>query len=342
MLSFIKTKAFWVKQAKDLLKIFVFSIPGAYLACRSCFEDPNRRYYLIVLNFLVWVIMWKGNSFVNGITNKYYNWLEAPVKRLIAGVLVHTVYTMIAIVSIFYTVEAALDISLGNIHYTLIFSLIATILISLVLHSIEFFKSWREVAVESERMKKEVISAKYESLKNQVNPHFLFNSLNALTNLVYEDQDQAARFIKKLSEVYRYVLESRDKELVSLSTELKFVESYLFLQKIRFGDNLKVNLSVDQRQGYEVPPLAVQMLLENAIKHNVISSGAPLTIAIEQEENYLIVSNNLQKKNIVKSESSSMGLPNIKARYSFLSSLPVVVDDSNNIFTVKLPLLKLV
>lgn len=339
MITTLRKKSFWSKQVKDLFIIFLVSLPWAYAACQSCFNDPKRLSLLIVINFTVWLILWKGNSFVTVLVDKYYSWLEYPVKRLIAGIIAHTSFTSLAVVCIFYLFEFLLDISLGNIKYTLTFSIIATILITLVMHSIEFLKSWRILAVESERMKKEVISSKYESLKNQVNPHFLFNSLNALSNLVYEDQDQAAKFIKKLSDVYRYVLESRDKDLVELGVEMKFVESYLFLQKIRYGDSLQTSVTVLKQGSYKIPPLAVQMLLENAIKHNIISEDEPLRIEIYQESEYLMIVNNLQKKNIIKGDSSEMGLSNIKARYSFFTDNPVIIDDADKKFRVGLPLL---
>ena len=185
------------------------------------------------------------------------------------------------------------------------------------------------------------MATRYESLKNQVNPHFLFNSLNALTNLVYEDQDLAADFIRQLSKVYRYVLETRSKEVVSLETEMKFVESYLFLQHIRFDDKLRVEASVSGFENRLLPPLALQMLLENAIKHNTIAKDEPLTISIRVEEDMLVVKNNLQIKNIPTEESSGMGLANIKARYEFLSDKPVVVEKTESYFRVKLPLLSI-
>lgn len=340
MITIPKEKSFWVQQSKDLLIIFVVSFPFAYMACQGCFYDPLRFGKLVTINFVIWIIMWKGNQYVNHLAERRYSWLEVPVKRLVASIIAHTVYTAIAITCIFYFFHYVWDINLGGFQRTLTYSIIFTMVISLVLHSISFLKSWRQVAIESERMKKEVISAKYETLKNQVNPHFLFNSLNALTNLVYEDQDQAAKFIKKLSDVYRYVLESRDKDLVELKEEMKFVESYLFLQKIRYGDSLEASVEISNPDSYQIPPLAVQMLLENAIKHNIISEDEPLQVKIYQQGEYLMVVNNLQKKNIIKGDSSEVGLSNIKARYSFFTENPVTVSDSDQRFTVGLPLLK--
>ena len=340
MINIPRERKFWTKQGKDLLVIFFLSLPFAFMACQTCIYEPVRFFRLVTINFSIWVILWKGNEITNNVVDRYYSWLEDPGKRLITGIFAHTAFTAVAVACIFYFFKLVWDIHLGGFQRTLTYSIIFTMAISLVLHSISFLKSWRTLAVESERMKKEVISSKYETLKNQVNPHFLFNSLNALTNLVYEDQDQAAKFIKKLSEVYRYVLESRDKDLVSLATEMKFVESYLFLQKIRYGESLQTAVRATSSEHYKLPPLSVQMLLENAIKHNIISDEDPLQIDIYQENDYLMVVNNLQKKNIIKSESSEVGLSNIKARYTFLTDRGVIVNDSHQKFTVGLPLLK--
>jgi LytS/YehU family sensor histidine kinase len=188
-------------------------------------------------------------------------------------------------------------------------------------------------------LEKESIRAKYESLKSQVSPHFLFNSLNALTNLVYEDQDKAAKFIKQLSEVYRYVLDSRDKEVVPLEEEKKFLNSYLFLQQIRFGDKLMLEINLSDTRSL-IAPLVLQMLVENAIKHNVISAEQPLTIRIYSVEGYIVVENDLQKKSVVQGESQGIGLENISRRYEFLTDRKVEVIEGDT-FRVKLPVIPL-
>jgi LytS/YehU family sensor histidine kinase len=206
------------------------------------------------------------------------------------------------------------------------------------MHGREFLLQWKQSAVEAERYQKQSMEATYENLKSQVNPHFLFNSLNALTNLVYEDQDKAAKFIKQLSEVYRYVLDTRDKEVVDLSEELKFLEAYVYLQQIRFGEKLSVNLKVDSVQSM-VAPLAIQMLFENAIKHNEISEENPLTISIYAKDNFIVIENNLQPKSLIGQASSGLGLENIKKRYEFLTEKPVDIIKDDSLFQVKLPLI---
>jgi LytS/YehU family sensor histidine kinase len=210
-----------------------------------------------------------------------------------------------------------------------------TLAISLVLTSRSFLFNWRQTAIDAEKFKQESTIAKFESLRNQVNPHFLFNSLNALTNLVYEDQDKAAKFIKQLSEVYRYLLETREREVVQLDEEEKFLRSYLYLQEIRFGGKLNVTLSLDDKDCM-VAPLALQMLVENAIKHNEISEDHPLQIRLFMDLDFIVVENNLQPKRILNEKSPHVGLDNICKRYEFLTEKKVQVIQ-NGTFAVRLP-----
>jgi LytS/YehU family sensor histidine kinase len=241
-----------------------------------------------------------------------------------------TVYILIQVFLLF-------GFRLGSMSGMLYGTVITTSIITIFLTSRSFLFKWRQAAIDKEKFQKEGMAARYESLKNQVNPHFLFNTLNALTNLVYEDQDKAAKFIKQLSEVYRYVLETRERELVPLGEEKNFLEAYLFLQQIRFGDKLKLEVSLDGKDGM-VAPLVLQMLIENAIKHNIISEEKPLTVHIFCKDDYLIVENTLQKKEVLKSESPGVGLENICRRYEFLTDKEVIIRRDDK-FVVKLPLI---
>jgi LytS/YehU family sensor histidine kinase len=234
--------------------------------------------------------------------------------------------------------EYGKGIRFGSYYEFVGISLIITFLISLFLHGRAFLLEWKKSAVEAERYQKESVVAHYENLKSQVNPHFLFNSLNVLSNLVYTDQDKAALFIKKMSEVYRYVLDMQGRELVHLSEELAFTESYIFLQKIRFGENLQINNQLTIKSG-KVVPLAIQMLIENAIKHNEISSDKPLNISLQYTKPYIKVENEIHLRSNPLKDSSGIGLENIKKRYEFLSSNKVEVLNQGNQFIVRIPLI---
>lgn len=339
MNAYIKSPAFWKHQIKDILLLMMLSIPFSYLTCSSCWEDTYLTQINITVNAILWIFLAKGNGFISYQIGENISWLKEPVKRLIYSLIGHTVYTVFFVVLLKIAFQFFLDIEIGSYSVLILISLAVSLLITMVMHSRKFLLSWRELALESEKIKKEAISAKYEALKNQVNPHFLFNSLNALTNLVYEDADQSAKFIKKLSNVYRYVLETREKEVVSLKEELTFVQSYIFLQKIRHEDSLHFEMEELSDDTGKVVPLAVQMLVENAFKHNVISDEDPLTIKIYKEDDTLIIENTLQKKNIMKEEESGIGLQNIRARYELLSQKKMVIEEDNHLFRVILPLI---
>lgn len=286
----------------------------------------------------IWVFLWLGNAYTSDLVTQRISWTERPVKRFAAGMVVMVVYTITVVVLLVSLFRLVINFDIADMLGMIYGSLIVTFIISLFMHSRGFLQNWKQAAIDAERAKQESVKAQYESLRSQVNPHFLFNSLNALTNLVYENQDKAAAFIKQLSEVYRYVLDTRDKELVPLADELKFLDAYLFLQKIRFGEKLRVAIQLEGQAG-QIPPLALQLLLENAIKHNVIAEESPLVIRLFAKPGYLCVTNNIQKRAILSGEGSGIGLENIRRRYAFLSDRPVVVDGANGQFTVMIPLI---
>ncbi len=286
----------------------------------------------------MWILLWLGNAIAADMLSRKIDWIKEPVKRFAIGMLVMIVYTVVVSYGLVYLYKNVFGLNVGDTTTFQYSTLIITFIISLFMHGRGFLRSWKLAEIEAEKAKQESIKANYESLKNQVNPHFLFNSLNALTGLVYEDQDKAAKFIKQLSEVYRYVLDSRNKEAVSLDEELSFLDSYLFLQQIRFGDKLKIENELKPMKG-NIPPLALQMLVENAIKHNEVSQEQPLIVRLHTDGSHLFVSNNVQLKSKLISDSVGVGLDNIKKRYEFLSNRPVVIEKDEKTFVVRLPIL---
>lgn len=197
------------------------------------------------------------------------------------------------------------------------------------------------ILAEREERERGVAQAQFESLKNQINPHFLFNSLNVLASLVHIDTDLSEKFIDQLARSYRYLLEQKDKDLVPLKTEIDFVHSFTFLLKIRFGEKLKVNIRPDKKtMGYYVAPLTLQLLIENAVKHNMISAETPLVIDIyNEEDDFLVVSNNLQLRDKLL-PSTGVGQNNIKSRYKLFTSTEVVFEATNDKYTVRIPFIK--
>ena len=220
-------------------------------------------------------------------------------------------------------------------------SFIITFLILGIYETIGFYALLKKSELEKEQLERENIQSQLEGLKNQVKPHFLFNSLNTLSYIIPEDSDTAVKFVQKLSKVYRYILEMRDSKVIELKEELDFLKSYTFLLKERFGENLNININVPgESLSDKILPLSLQLLFENAIKHNIISSKKPLTIEVFVEKGKkLVVQNNLQKKK-QSYNGTQMGLENIKNRYRLFSDLEVDVFETEEHFTVLLQLIK--
>jgi LytS/YehU family sensor histidine kinase len=184
-----------------------------------------------------------------------------------------------------------------------------------------------------------MMTYKYESLRNQINPHFLFNSLNVLSDLVYDDQAMAVKFIQQLSDLFRYVLDSRDKELVPLKDELEFIRSFTFLLKMRFEDKLIIESDVQVNSDDFIVPMTLQLLIENAVKHNEVSEAFPLRIQIRKNKDYLEVENDLRPKNVGE-DSKKTGLKNIIQQFAFFSNQPIEIIPSETNFVVRVPILK--
>jgi sensor histidine kinase YesM len=218
--------------------------------------------------------------------------------------------------------------------------ILLTFLINTIYESFYLFHRLSETLVEAEVYKKESIEAQYQNLTSRLNPHFLFNSLNTLTTIVEEDPKKAVKYIQELSVVYRYVLNSQKMTWADLRAEMEFTQSYISLLKMRFEENLQIRLDVcEDHFNYHILAMTIQLLIENAVKHNEISNTHPLVIDIFCEEEMLIVANKKQKRNIIPS-TTKVGLHNITERYRFLVDKEVIVDDIEHTFTVKIPLIK--
>lgn len=326
-----------------LLLVFLISFLISYGFVGSRLLKSGYTFIVnISFGVVIGISLWKGNEFLGRYMGHKFAWSENPKKAFVKsmilllgyGLLVCTIYP-----ALFY--KFVLKLSIIKHIYILIsialLSVIADYIIISVFYINRILNYWKKSIENEERLKRENVIAQYETLKNQVNPHFLFNSLNTISTLVSKNLDVAEKFIKQLSEVYRYVLEFKDKEVVDVKTELKFIDSYLYLQKIRFGDNLEIKNNIKTGDFY-VAPLTIQILVENAIKHNVISDDKPLTIELYNEESYIVIENTLQKKKILESKEK-IGLNNVKSRYEVLSDKPVIVEESDNKFIVKVPVI---
>jgi sensor histidine kinase YesM len=197
----------------------------------------------------------------------------------------------------------------------------------------------KEIESSLQLLKKEMMTSKYNSLKSQISPHFLFNSLNTLTSLMYEDRDLASDFVSRLASCYRYILDNRESDLVSLEKEMQFLDSFIFMMKVRHDGAIAIHTNINTKpHRYVIPTLSIQMLVENALKHNYYSKEQPITINIFTENETLVVQNNIRKRDD-SCESTQLGLANIKKRYAFYTKKEVLVEDSGTQFKVVMPLL---
>jgi len=301
--------------------------------------------HYFLYSFLISSLLSGGINLLIEFSGKHFPWLESPLKRLVFDLLAVIAYTFVvsflltAIFAFYFWNMATIE----NVNWaSIVSSTKLPILIALgftfFFTSRSFFYEWRQAAIEAEQMKTDRLAGQYQSLKDQLNPHFLFNSLNVLSNLVYEDAEKSSEFIDKLAKVYRYVLDVQDESLVSLSRELEFASSYLQLQEVRFGNKLRYEINVEKQDGVAIPPLSLQLLLENVVKHNSATTQSPLEIKIYIREGMLVVENNLQKRESPGVESG-IGLNNIRERYRYFTDKAVTMSEDNGIFTVSIPLL---
>lgn len=325
--------------------IIVGVIIHLLLGLLSAAEEWNDQLIGTFISIFITIIVWEGSVQIDRYMNKKIPWESSPSRRVMLQAFFSLVYSAgtIYVLLLFYNYvlcKVPASKSDAMVSASLIIGVLVTLVLVTVQVSVHFFHRLKVSLVEIEMHKKESLQAQLENLRNQINPHFLFNNLSVLSSLVYKDQDKAVDFIDQLSKVYRYVLENKEKELVDLKSELKFIESYCFLLKIRFGESIKFDFKVTALESeLFIAPMALQLLIENAIKHNEISEELPLEVKVFIEGKYLVVSNVIQlRKGFV--ESSKTGLKNIIARYDYFTELPVVISDADNNFVVKIPLLE--
>ena len=316
-----------------------------YTVGDKLFDFPIPQLNVFAALTLVVIGIWELNRLVEKNLEKItqvFNKRIHPLILLFAFSLIHVGLVCFIVMEALYTV-LQMPVQLNAAHLTLLmaFGFRVNLFLNCVNAIVFFMNKLKRTQIEAEQLKKISIEARFEALRNQINPHFLFNSFNVLSTLVYKDQDTAARFIEQLSNVYRYLLYNQERKVVPLKDELAFIESYTYLLKIRFGENLVVQNEIKHKEEHlYVAPAVLQMLIENAIKHNVVSRKNPLQIVLRLHNGTIEVSNNLQEKE-VKEESTQTGLKNIRDRYVFLSDKQVIIEKSDTQFTVKIPLLEL-
>lgn len=286
--------------------------------------------------------LFANGYFFNWFEKLYIDWIKRPIQSLLRAILLHLVYSSVVIVGVnWFWFRILLDRQ-GLFYKTIIAEYIIFVIVTSIIYASSFFKSWKEKVIESEKIKREALSLKYKVLQDQVNPHFLFNSLNVLGSLIDLDTEKAKNFTRQLSLFYRELLTFKDRDIISLGEEIDFVKRYIYLQQIRFGEALQVDFAANQNISGNVIPLSLQALVENAIKHNEISKLNPLKIIIAiSDDHELIVENNIQTKSQLE-ETSGTGLQNLAGRYQFLTGKEMIISRNGGYFRVILPLIMMI
>ncbi len=299
---------------------------------------------MLLHNVLMTFLIWMGVRQIVIVLWKKFPWEKHPFKHLFWEIGLVAFYVMlISSLSYWFLIiaqpvdqgfEVSATVSLG-------ITLIVTYLITSVHEAWFFYTQWNISLYKAKNLEKENLQSQYETLKSQINPHFLFNTLNTITNLIEEEPEVAVRYVSKTADFLRTILSLKDKEVIRVEEEIHLIKDFYDLQMQRFGDNLKLLIDVKKENlSKKIPPLALQMLFENAIKHNIISIEKPLIITIKDHGlDYLEIRNNLQKKTVF-AQSNGIGLNNIENRYGFLSDKRIEIIQNEAFFSVRLPLLE--
>ncbi len=326
------------------IPVLSFIIPIVFMGCRFS-RYPLFTWDKYITTFVITTVLWIGSRQIMIYSRKKYPLFEDVRRRLIFQSVSMFFFTIVFNNFLGYLAD---DIFFkdgpGHFRSDMLISsnsaaLFCTIMIIAIYESIYFMNALRQSVEETEKLKRENLSAQLNALRTQVNPHFLFNNLNTLSSIIPENPKQAVDFVQQLSKVYRHILEVKDEKSIPLKDELDVLRAYAFLLQTRFGHNLQIDIDVaDEKMQKRIVPLSLQLLMENAIKHNIVSADRPLKINVYAENGSLVVSNNLQKKNQLH-ESTGIGLDNIRNRYKLLSDKIVEVIENGNNFTVSIPLL---
>ena len=319
-----------------LSSVYVFNLTGEKLTTLE-----------LVITFVVSLFFsatdWLINRTILIQLRKVYPRLEDGVKR-IALLFVGTITTVI---SVDFIGVGFVSLFMDTVSYdfserirSLIVAVFLTAMVTAIYEAVYFFVLLKKSIREEEQAKQAIIQAELDTLRNQAQPHFFFNTLNTLRDIIDQSpKEEAKQFVDKLSDIYRFLLESGNTNLIALKSELKFAKAYIHVQSERFGDNLKLNWNIPvTMEDRLIAPMSLQLLLENAIKHNVVSRSRPLVANVDVVDDCIVVTNKIQKKS-TQLPSTKMGLKNIQKRYALISERSVQIVDDGQQFAVSLPLL---
>lgn len=331
-----------------LIPLLAFAIPLVFYGVR--FQGPAVYTWQLYLHTLaVTALIWVGNRQVMIWARSRYPDFSHVSKRICIQSAAMFAYTLVATCMVGFLLQGMCDVSklpfstrsLGeNLFNANATSLFCTLTVGAIYESRYFMSELRRSVEEKELLKRESLNAQLDALRTQINPHFLFNNLNTLTAIIPDEPAKAVKFVQQLSKVYRHILEVKDEPSIPLRDELSVLASYAFLLQTRFGKNLHITIDIgDELLSRHVAPLSLQLLMENAIKHNVVSEDHPLFIHVFAKDGQLVISNNLQLKKQV-AESTGIGLENVRRRSGLLTNKPIEVVNGPENFIVAIPLIQ--
>lgn len=317
-----------------------------YFVFGSVYFDSLRNFLVptLVSSTVVLIIYILCSMIATILLNRFPKYSQA-FKRIGLELLCFVAIMAAAVAVLFYGYEyiglQGMPVKLENFPWVLIVGASCNLLATSFNEGAAFYEKWREMVDEADQLKRENLQSQLEGLKGQVNPHFLFNSLNSLSSLISDDSEKAEKFLDEMSKVYRYLLRTNEDGLTSLESEMQFINSYFHLLKTRYGDGLELEIRINEKyNGYQLPPLTLQMLVENAVKHNMILKDSPLQILImTTNSGKLVVTNNLQRKDRMVS-SNKIGLTNIVKKYRLMKKEEISVRDDGKEFAVVVPLIQ--
>lgn len=307
---------------------------------------PIDVYYTVGWMLAVLILLVVGNGLISYFFDKKLPWLRFGIKRLVSHLLLGVFYSLI-IINVAYllfklvlTNESPTSVQLA---VTNAYGIVIFIPLFSIYFSYHFLNHWQQSELQSELFKKETLKFQLDNLKNHLDPHFLFNNLNILSSLIDYNPKESKVFLNKFADVYRAILKTKGEDLIELRDEMEMVDAYIYLLKTRFEENVIFEINIDKDTIHRMlPPLTIQMLVENAIKHNVISESKPLVITISSKKSRLSIANTLYEKSfdLVNDDESGTGLENIKKRYSYFTEEIVETNKDIDIFEIVVPLIK--
>jgi len=339
MIAAYKTR----KQVLNTYAIILVIATVGFVVRTAKFDQFTFAFHIASFGVSIVMIttMWEALRYINRRLDHSFPFEKSISGRITLQLLLGAVLAIFVRFLIYLFGEPYLPFKLDELFLaaTWVMYIIVTVGVNLGFFTDYFIRRWKDSLVLAERLEKEKAQVQFDNLKNQLNPHFLFNALTSLNGLIFESQDLASQFLQHLSKVYRYVLQNKDKNFVPLQTELDFIRNYVFLLCTRFEKALVIKFDISETAiERAIVPVTLQILIENALKHNVADEQRPLIIEIITIGDYLVVSNNLQLRAKVGS-SNKQGLENLSSLYRFLIERPVIIDQTDSRFAVKIPLL---